>query len=153
MVTLVVLLARVVLIAPLLVVLTAACADFNSPADPTGGVPDVLIAAPLFSRDIEPILVKRCAIGGCHTPGALQGGLTLSAGEAYNALVNIPSRLDSRFRRVVPFAPDTSWILRMLGPDSVGRGGRVRMPLASTPLTQNQLTTIRNWIALGAVRN
>ena len=64
----------------------AGCADFSSPADPTGGLPDVLIANPSLRLDIQPIFTARCAQGGCHTPASAQGGLVLTAGQSYSPL-------------------------------------------------------------------
>jgi hypothetical protein len=120
---------------------------------PTGGAPDVLVMNPSFSVHVIPILERRCSIGGCHSLAAAQGGLVLAPAYAYDALVGVRAALDPRFLRVVSMDPDTSWIMRMIGEDPAGRGGRVRMPLSSMPLTPNQIGTIRNWIADGARRD
>ena len=139
--------------ADLAIPLAAASADFHSPVDASGGLSDSLIASPLFSRDIEPIFERRCSIGGCHSVATAQAGLVLRPGLAYDALVNVPAQLSPGFRRVLPSQPDSSWLMRMLEEDPVRRNGSVRMPLSSTPLTENQIATIRNWIRSGAVRN
>ena len=149
-----------------LLTLDLGCADFSPTRDPTGGLPDVEVATPSFSRDIQPIFTRRCSIGGCHSFASHRAGLVLQAPYAYDSLVSIRSTLDPRFFRVRPFkgcgesspascyiASDSSWIARMLSSDSTRRFSNARMPLASTPLTSRQIQTIVNWINQGALRN
>jgi hypothetical protein len=129
------------------------CADFDTPVDPSGGAPDVLVANPSFSADVEPIFEKRCSIGGCHSLATRQADLVLAPGAAYDALVGVPSTLRPSMLRVKPSRPDSSWLVVMIGPDDAARGGESRMPLASHPLTDNQIATIVRWIEQGARRN
>ncbi|MFN2397850.1 MAG: hypothetical protein ABR543_04300 [Gemmatimonadaceae bacterium] len=140
-----------------LVVLVAAavssCADFESPEDPTGGLPDVAISDPSFSADIQPIFTKRCSIGGCHSLASRQGDLVLVSGFAYDSLVRVPAVLNPSFERVEPGDSDSSWLVRMIDADPARRNNNARMPLLSTPLTPNQIATIVNWIDRGAQRN
>jgi hypothetical protein len=128
----------------------AACSDFAAVDDPAGGLPDVAVATPSFERDVRPILVKRCATGGCHSLGTQQAGLVLTEDSAYVALVDRPATLRSGLVRVRPFRADSSWLILMVGPDAEPRDGRPRMPLASTPLTANQIATLVNWVNQGA---
>lgn len=130
-----------------------ACAPFDSPVDPAGGAPDALVAEPSFSADVEPILVKRCSIGGCHSFAAAQGGLVLTEGEGYDQLVGVTSVQKPAMLRVRPFRTDSSWLAVLILPDAQARGGYPRMPLSSLPLTSNQIGTIMNWIMQGAPRN
>jgi hypothetical protein len=130
-----------------------ACADFTSPEDPTGGLPDVLIANPSLNTDIQPIFTKRCAIGGCHTPAEARVGLILAAGVARDSLVNIPSVDGVPLKRVLPGDHVNSFLWRVLQPDSTLHPGIPRMPLAATPLTTNQIQNIANWIDQGAPNN
>ena len=129
------------------------CADFDSTTDPAFGLPDVAVAAPSFSADIQPIFDRRCSIGGCHSLATAQAGLVLVAGQSYDALVGVPSRMRPQFARVTPFDAPSSWLVRMIGDDPAARFGRQRMPLSSMPLTENQIITIVNWIEQGAPRN
>jgi hypothetical protein len=140
------------LLAAPLVCLTAACSDFETVNDPTGGLPDVAVADPSFERDIQPIFTKRCSIGGCHSLATQQAGLVLVQGMAHDALVDRPSTLRAGAVRVRPFRSDESWLINMVGPDSSRRTGIPRMPLASSPLTPNQIATLVNWIDQGAKR-
>ena len=127
-----------------------ACADFEGISDPTRRLPDQVVESPDFQQDIVPIFELRCATGGCHTPAARQADLVLTRDSAHTALVNRPAQLRPDRVRVVPGDADTSWLMSMLGEDQSARGGFSRMPLASSPLTPNQLATIVNWIDRGA---
>ena len=130
-----------------------ACADLDTGFDPAFGLPDDAVAQPSFAADVQPILTRRCVMGGCHTLASAQGALVLDASVAYDNLVNVPSALEPTLDRVEPGNPDASWLVRMIGPDPVARSGHPRMPLASSPLTPNQLTTISNWITRGALND
>jgi hypothetical protein len=129
------------------------CADFETPVDPSGGAPDVLVPTPSFSANVAPIFEKRCATGGCHSLATHQAGLTLDPSAAYDALVGVPSSLRPGELRVRPAEPTRSWLVTMISADDVARQGRSRMPLATHPLTPNQIATIVRWIEQGAQRN
>jgi hypothetical protein len=128
----------------------AACADLDTGFDPAFGLGDEVVAVPTFSGDVQPILTRRCVVGGCHTLASAQGGLSLDPSDSYESLVNVPSLLHEGLDRVEPFDPGASWLVRMIEADPAGRDGRPRMPLASSPLTPNQIATIVNWIERGA---
>jgi hypothetical protein len=133
----------------LLVVL--GCADFSGSTDPAHGLPDVVVAAPSFSRDIAPMFERRCALGGCHSVTSRQALLVLTPDSAHRAIVNQPSRLRPGRVLVRPGDAVTSWLLILVGDDAAGRGFTSRMPLASSPLTPNQIQTIANWVNQGAL--
>lgn len=129
------------------------CADFDTPVDPSGGAPDEPVATPSFATDIVPIFEKRCSLGGCHSLATRQAGLALTPGAAYDALVNVPSALAVGQIRVRPSDPAGSWLVTIIGPDDTARMGFSRMPLATQPLTANQIGNIVRWIEQGALRN
>ena len=133
--------------------LAIACAQFDATTEPTFGLPDIVVTNPSFASDIQPIFDRRCSIGGCHSLATAQAGLVLDASESYESLVGVPSLLRPQFLRVEPFNADDSWLVRMIGADPAARLGHERMPLASRPLTPNQIATIVNWIEQGALRN
>ena len=130
-----------------------ACADFDTPVDPTGGAPDDLVPTPSFVTNIAPIFEKRCSIGGCHSLATRQAGLALTPDAAYDALVNVPATLRPSLSRVRPGQPTQSWLVAMISADDAARQGVSRMPLATQPLTANQIATIVRWIEQGAQRN
>ena len=135
------------------VALAWGCADFESTVDPAGGLPDVEVANPSFANDIQPIFIRRCAIGGCHSVGSARAQLVLAPGHAYDSLVNKPGYLNSLIDRVEPGDAANSWLVRMIEDDDVARFHYSRMPLGGQPLTRNQIATIVNWIENGAPRN
>jgi hypothetical protein len=136
-----------------MVAFTLGCADFDMTVDPTGGAPDVLVATPSFSANVVPIFGQRCATGGCHSVATHQAGLTLTPDRAYDAIVGVASSLNPSLDRVTPLRPDSSWLVTMISADDAARRGRSRMPLATQPLTTNQIATIVRWIEQGAGRN
>jgi hypothetical protein len=136
--------------AALLCAVGVGCADFEGVLDPAFGLPDVVVQAPTLTRDVQPLLDRRCAFGGCHSAATHQAGLTLVAASARSALVGQPARLRPGDTLVVAGDSARSWLLRMIGEDDGARGGFSRMPLAASPLTANQRETIARWIARGA---
>jgi hypothetical protein len=127
-----------------------ACADFDGIVNPTGGLPDVVVEVPQFNRDIIPIFERRCGIGGCHSAAAHQAGLVLTAGVAHAALVNKPAQTRPGEVLVRPGNADNSWLVIAIRDNDARRMGLARMPLASGPLTPNQIQTIVNWVNRGA---
>ena len=135
-------------------ILLPACADFEAPEDPASGLPNVVVADPSFSRDVQPILTARCATGGCHSAASRQSGLDLTPAASYDALVNqISVSSSERLLRVKPGDAANSWLVRRIEADPARREHLPRMPLAITPLTDNQIATIVNWINQGARRD
>jgi hypothetical protein len=141
---------------PLLVVATVPaltnCADFTGNTDPAAGLPDVAIANPVFSQHVLPVFERRCAIGGCHSILSKRAGLVLVRDSAHTAIVGQPSRLRDGEVLVRPGNAEESWLVILLEDDAARRRDVLRMPLGSGSLTPNQITTIRNWIDQGAVR-
>jgi hypothetical protein len=90
-----------------------------------------------FSREIQPLLAKRCF--ACHGPDTQEGGLRLDSAA--------PSRatLDSGARAIVPDDPAASEILARITSDDPD----LRMPPEGTRLTAAQVDTLRRWIAEG----
>lgn len=132
----------------------ASCADFSGTEDPASGLPDVEVAQPSFAADVQPMFTKRCVVGGCHTLGVAQGGLALDATVAYDELVGAPATSGgSAYLRVTPGNSADSWLIRRVRADPALRNGLPRMPLATLPLTANQISTIAYWIDQGAQRN
>lgn len=89
-----------------------------------------------FERDIQPILV-RCV--QCHGPSKAKAGLRLDRREEAIAA------LKSGMHAVVPGKPETSELLRRVGPQA-----EKRMPPTGEALTASQIEKLRRWIAGGA---
>ena len=129
-----------------------ACADFEAPKPVMP--PDVLVATPSFSNDIQPIFNARCATTSCHNLTTHQVGMVLAAGHSYDNIVNRQSVFRPSWKRIVPFKPDSSFLIKVLLADSATQHPEItRMPLGRPPLTNDQIQTIINWVAQGAQRN
>ncbi len=128
------------------------CALVDTGLDPAFGLPDQVVAAPTLARDVQPILDRRCAFGGCHSVATAQGGLVLVSGASHAALVGRRARSGGGDTLVVAGASSRSWMMKLVDDDEAARRGVRRMPLAAAPLTANQRETIRRWIDQGAPR-
>jgi hypothetical protein len=93
------------------------------------------------------VFTPSCATAGCHSGAAPDAGLNLEAANSYAELVGIPSTQDATINRVEPFDPDNSYLIQKLE-DTAATGG-VMPP--SGMLAQTSITTIRTWIANGAI--
>ena len=91
-----------------------------------------------FSRDIQPLLAKRCF--ACHGPDTQEGGLRLDVGEASRAT------LDSGLRAIVPGAAAASALLARITSDDPD----LQMPPEGPRLTAPQIEMLRRWITEGA---
>ena len=91
-----------------------------------------------FSRDIQPLLAKRCF--ACHGPDTREAGLRLDLAE--------PSRaeLDSGLRAIVPGDEAASEILARITSDDPD----LQMPPEGARLSPEQIDSLRRWISAGA---
>ncbi len=105
-----------------------------------------------FSDIQEKVFTPRCAVSGCHVGANAPQGLDLSAGQAYNHLVNVSSTEVPTLKRVSPGnSRDSYIIIKLEGTDSRMKGAR--MPVNSTPLSQSVIDSIKTWIDNGALNN
>ncbi len=118
-----------------------------------GESPPDLSAPITFSQDIQPIFDKRCGV--CHRAGgiaAIEGiRMRLTSGASYQSLVNQPSSRYANWTLVVPFDASVSLLYRKVH-DPVPPAG-FRMPLLQPPLSDAEITLIREWIDSGAPNN
>jgi hypothetical protein len=126
-----------------------------------------------FGTNVQPLLTDDCGVVGCHVPGNPAGGLILAPGFAYAQLVGVPAAetngvlVDgSVIDYVTPGNAGLSFLNVKLNvallnalkaglpPAQAGRLG-IQMPAPATgsTLTQDELSTIANWINQGAVQN
>ncbi len=103
-----------------------------------------------FEKDVVPILNNYCVM--CHLPGGEQGGLSLYP-DAWSELVGIPSK-QSPLLQVEPGSPDKSYLyIKLIDTGESAGGSGLLMPIQQPPLDQDQIETIRLWIAQGAKQN
>jgi cytochrome c553 len=92
-----------------------------------------------FSRDVKPILARRCV--ACHGPADAEAGLNLTDPDSV-----LQAELASGLRAVVPGHPDESELLRRI----TSTDEFERMPPEGDPLTEEEIGLIRRWITHGA---
>jgi len=146
--------------------LAAACGGSGGGGSDTGGGAPVVEPEPGPGGDectgqsfdgtfaaIQELIFERhgCTQETCHG-SARSGGLELTAGVAYQNLIEVPSS-NSSFPRVLPGDNDRSflWLKLAAGtnPGSVDVAG-APMPLAGAPLSEDELELVRLWIHAGA---
>src|SRR5208282_5827837 len=93
-------------------------------------------AAPSFSRDIRPILQKKCQ--GCHQPASKMSGLDLTTFDGF-------SKGGKRGPAFVAERPDDSVIVRYLT-----AALQPQMPLGEPALPAAEIALVREWIRDGA---
>lgn len=94
------------------------------------------------------IFSSSCALSGCHAGSSASLGLDLSAGNARENLVDVPSSGVPEFLRVDPGNADESYLIMKLEGDNRIAGSR--MPLGRSPLPSSEIAVIRTWIDEGA---
>jgi Ca2+-binding RTX toxin-like protein len=110
-------------------------------------VVDPVATAVDYATQIQPVFNSRCT--ECHAGGSAPQGLRLDAANSYANLVNVASREVPSLQRVEPGDPDNSYLVQKVeGTAAVGG----RMPLNRTPLSQETIALIRQWISEGANR-
>jgi hypothetical protein len=87
----------------------------------------------------------------CHIGASAPEGLQLDAAHSYNLLVGVPSVEEPNLLRVNPGNPDQSYMVLKIEGASGIEGGQ--MPLGETPLPQDTINAIRQWISNGAPKD
>jgi mono/diheme cytochrome c family protein len=129
------------------------CAGDGGGLTPTGDRPTSGLEA------VQPLFDRHCT--RCHTAGGIgyvqtggddENGLDLTAGRAFDSLVNRPTFEEPGMFpiwRVRPEEPDSSYLLQKINSDTP-KSGR-RMPLDGPPfLSDDDVDLIRAWIEDGA---
>ncbi len=100
-----------------------------------------------FSAIQDSVFTPQCATSGCHD-GSIKP--RLSAGIAYDQIVNIPNGETFSTDRIEPGKPEKSYLyLKLTGKNITGS----RMPLGAPPLSQSVIDSIQAWIENGAFQN
>lgn len=103
--------------------------------------------ADLF-KQVQGVFSSCTFSGGCHGSDNPQAGLRLSSGAAFANLVAVRSMEVPSIFRVNPGKPEESYLLQKIERVNPPIGGQ--MPLGGPPLPQEQIESIRRWIAAGA---
>jgi hypothetical protein len=110
-----------------------------------------------FSKDIQPIFNRSCALPDCHAgPEELAGeGMVLAEGVSYNHIVKVPANqvFETTVNRIEPGDPDHSYLVaKLLGTHRDLGGSGSKMPLDGT-LPDADLQKIIQWVKDGALNN
>ncbi len=111
--------------------------DTSGPGDNSGEIvfPESDVR---YGDHVQPLFDRRCSFSGCHDSGTRAGDLSL---ESYTDATARPGI-------IVPGTPDVSVLVQTI------EGTLPLMPPPnSPPLTDNQITGIRQWILEGAENN
>lgn len=118
----------------------SACGDLEKDGEGSGALVPV---------NVQVIFTGECAKSGCHVGSSPEAGMNLSEVYAYDEIVNVNSSEQSVLKRVLPFEPDNSYLVRKIQGTAGIDGGQ--MPDDGPPyLTTAQIDTIRLWITNGA---
>jgi hypothetical protein len=111
------------------------------------------------SHDVETVLARSCAVGGCHagSPGAANLTLPLGAGAWVANIVSRPSRENPVMMLVQPGDPAKSWMVQKLlcnqcsfaSTCDARLGCGQCMPFGK-PLALADITTVFVWVRSGA---
>ena len=97
---------------------------------------------------VQSIFSANCALSGCHAGPSPAQAQNLAAGQSFANIVAVASTEAPTLLRVSPGRPDRSYLVQKIeGTAAVG----ARMPLGMSPLSAQQISTIRDWILNGAV--
>lgn len=109
-----------------------------------GGLP----FEPTFAEIQANIFTPSCALSFCHG-AAMQMGMDLREGAAYQSIVGVPSfEVPDKFR-IAPFLPDESYMICKLENCSWVVGSQ--MPLIGGPLPSEVIAVMRAWVQAGAL--
>ena len=104
------------------------------------------IESATFTSIQTEILNKSCAFSGCHVSGSVNPNLS---GNSYSILVNKKSSTGMDY--IKPNDPNNSYLLqKILGSSGINGSS---MPLNSSPLSQEKINVITEWINDGAKNN
>lgn len=103
---------------------------------------------PSYAKDVEPIVVKRCA--ECHGGDNPKKGLDLSKGKGFANLTQHKSQEEPLMALVKAGDPAGSYLWLKVSHTATEGRGMPRTLFGAKKLPQEQLDTIRNWIIQGA---
>ena len=132
---------------PLLLIISLiliSCADSITESTPSiDEVNNDNNVSPTFSDIQNNIFNQSCAFSGCHVSGAVNPNLS---GNSHSNIVNKQS--STGIFLIKPNDPENSYLLqKIIGSDGI-QGSR--MPLNSSPLSQDKIDALIEWINNGA---
>jgi hypothetical protein len=117
-----------------------------------------------FADDVRPLFAQRCTV--CHRPGSPINVDIQNPFAGGDGLVNAPNSWaadnaypgETPLWNVVVGEPDQSFLLQKLGDSAAGAlpangHGGAPMPLEIEPLTEDEIQTLVDWVANGALND
>lgn len=113
---------------------------------------DTLVSLAL---DIQPILSRYCVKSGCHSPSNPPQGLNMDVGFAYFNLVGVTAIELPTLKRILPGAPEKSYVINKLHGTQIQAGGSGQQmpPVGNEAPTEANILLIEKWIQQGAGNN
>lgn len=125
-------------------VMFVSCADSITESTPSiDEVNNDNNVAPTFSGIQNNIFNQSCAFSGCHVSGGVNPNLS---GNSHSNIFNKQS--STGMFLIKPNDPDNSYLLQKIIGSNIINGSR--MPLNSSPLSQENIAVIVDWINNGA---
>ena len=112
---------------------------------------DCTVAPTLASLEAD-YFAKSCTFSSCHGAKAKKGGLDLSAGHAWESLVDVDSTQSPGKKRVVPGDPDASFLVQKLEGPAEGEGALMPEGSEEPFDAACRIEALRRWIAAGALK-
>ena len=110
--------------------------------------------APTYSEIEAKVFATGCATSSCHSTTGRAGGLDLSAGKGFGALVNVPAKNEKAqslgLMRVTPGDPSRSFLFTKVSHGPLDAELKATMPPIGDPLDADSLWAIETWISTGA---
>lgn len=98
-----------------------------------------------YPKDIEEIMVNKCATAGCHNDKSYQNAGNLNLTTFKNLLKGAVNGAV-----VIPYSPNQSSLMQFINTYAdLGLQGSPVMPLNAPPLSRDEVVTIKNWIIAG----
>lgn len=112
------------------------CPSANNPGDTTGGTTNTDFSSrACFTRDIQPVLVSRCATTNCHDAISHRSGYNFTTYSSTMQAVQAGNPTGSKLYQVITLS-----------------SGEDKMPPSGQPqLTAAEIDSIGNWISYGAL--
>lgn len=95
------------------------------------------------------IFTPNCAFSGCHGGASPVLGLNLEPGQTFSNTVGVTSSQNSSLKLIQPSDPDNSYLIRKLE----GTGSGSTMPKGASPLSSEDIDSVRSWVSAGALDN
>lgn len=100
-----------------------------------------------FETSVQPFIMKAC---NCHQSNPLMAPFSLKEGEAYNAIVNVPSTQVPSMMFVKPGSTQESYLWHKVNGTFLEVGGSGMIMPFTIPLNETEKKIFESWILAGA---